>query len=284
MTNQPKPAAASFQYPEGIYTRLDKLNRTLPNVQKWSLISNALEIADGEPYDPIKTYDLFKFVYTKYNLGQLYELRQIIPLFYKPIPKDPEILSTFAGDSSKYMAKLIVEFCQEGYTHRYTDPNEPTCQCFNIEYREDERPPTCRECHGYEEPTKTDETTDEHFHLIPFPQRKHMNFPLFIWVLAFILEGYQYEFAEYEPTHVAWNRECTHQYFKFYARYGRPSKKELRDYQEMRILMEEHFVEIPNRPKPTPASPHITRFPNFPKRYDYNDEPKWWEPDYSRAV
>ena len=376
MMNPPQTTITSFQYPESIYSRLVHLDRTLPNIEKWAISF------DGEPYDPTKTYDLLKFVYKRYNLGQLYELRQIIQLFYKPIHKDSEILSMFTGDTSKNMARLITEYCQDGYTYRYTNPNEPTCQCFTIDcenagettkefrrssrnnqrwftiegyYREDERTPTCRECHGYEEPPKTDETTDEHFHLIPFPQRTHMNFPFFIWVLAFILEGYQYEFArtplseakakqerrrsvgvrgfaceasvsgwrpktpsglsgedlssndnaEYEPTHVMWNQECentytrasfrcsrnnrrgfilegycTHQYFKFYARYTPPSKTELRNYQEYRNLCGEYFVEIPKRPKPTPeSSTHTKRYPNFPKRYDPIDEPQWWETD-----
>jgi hypothetical protein len=128
MMNPPQTTIASFQYPESIYSRLVHIDRTLPNIQKWAIIT-----FDGEPYDPTKTYDLLKFVYKRYNLGQLYELRQIIQLFYKPIHKDPEILSMFAGDSSKYMAELIVEFCQDGYTYRYTNPTEPTCQCFTIE-------------------------------------------------------------------------------------------------------------------------------------------------------
>jgi len=350
MTTHSNSTECPFEYPPNSYSRLVHLDRTLPNVQKWALISNALAIADGEPYDPIKTYNLLEFVYTRYNMGQLYEVTQMIQLFYKPIPKNPEILSTFAGDTSKYMAELITEFCHEGYTYQYNDPKKPTCQCFTIEYLEDEFtdetpnvvssripqftyetpnivssripqfPPTCKECHGYEGPPKTDETTNEHFHLIPFPQRAHMVFPLFIWVLAFILEGYEYEFSEYKPDHVrrlsgdglpskdnvrtpergvsetlatqsvgvAWHRECTHQYFKFYARYRRPSKKQLRDYQEYRNLCGEHFVEVPRRPKsitfdgkPSPVIPrtptHMKRFPNFPKRDDHNDEPQWWD-------
>jgi hypothetical protein len=280
MTTPSLSTAYTIAYPENIYTRISDLNRILPNIQKWALISNAIVRTDGKPYDPAQNYDLQKFVCDKnatYNLGQIHELRQVLTIFYTQIRKDPEILSTFAGDTSKYMAELINDFCKHGYTYRYTDPKQPQCKCYMIYYRDDERPPTCSECHGYEEPPVTDETTDEHFHVIPFPQRNHMNFPLFIWVLAFMLEGYEYEFVEYEPNHVVWNRDSTHQYFKFYAKFINPSKKQLRGYQEYRRLYGEYFIETPKRPKPTPVSPSIKRFPNFPRRHDPSDEPQWWE-------
>lgn len=281
MTTQPQSNASFITYPENIYARIGDFNRFLPNIQKWVLISYALERVDVKPYDPAQNYDLQKFVFGKkarYNLGQIYELRQVLQLFYIPIRKDPEILPKFAGDTSKYLARLITDYCKDGYTYRYTYPTPPKCRCITLDYNDDEQPPTCDKCRGYEEPPVTDETTDEQFHVVPFPQRNHMVFPLFIWVLAFMLEGYEYEFVEYEPDHVVWNRDCTHQYFKFYARFITPSKKQLRDYQEMRRLRGEYFIEIPQRPKPTPTSSiHTKRFPNFSRRHDPNDEPQWWE-------
>jgi hypothetical protein len=206
--------------PQSIYSLLNALNRELPNIQKWAIVSGAVERVDVEKYDPETAYDLYNCI-SRYSLGQIYELRQIMPLFYKHIEQDPDLLTTFAGDSSRHMTALISEFCQNGYIYSSTDIDDVI---------------TCTE------------TVDEHFHLIPFPQRNYMNIPMVVWVLAFILEGFQYEFSEND------HDDFDHQYFRFYAKYRRPTKAELHDYQETRILMDEYFDEIPEPPKPTPAS------------------------------
>jgi hypothetical protein len=234
------------EYNDSIYARINRLNQTLPNIQKWAIVSGAVERVDVAKYDPETAYDLYNCV-SRYSLGQIYELRQIMPLFYRTIEKDPDLLTTYAGDSSRHMLALISEFCQNGYRYSSTYDIDEDITCA--------------------------EPDEEHFHLIPFPQRNYMNIPMVVWVLAFILEGFQYEFSENTMD------DFDHQYFQFYARYRRPTKAEIHDYQETRILMDEYFDEIPEPPQPTPASPP-TDMPNFPTRCYSYDMPNWWEPDY----
>ena len=292
-----------FECPENFYTLLNIFNNRLPNIQKWTLISGVLDQEDVIPYDPVKSYNIFDCI-NRHSLGQLYELRQVLPLFYTHADPDERCYSiknseevtkgelyTFAEDSSLYMAKLISGFCKEGFMYKYNDPTQPHCRCFKIEHKDEsheftyETPnvlsmgipkSTCKQCIGL------DDTHDEHFHLIPFLQRSHMNISSFVWVLAFMIEGFKFTYetpnvvSSGTQQHITLNnRKHTHQYFKFYAKFKTPSKYELRDYQEMRRLMGEHFVEIV---KTLDISPENI----FPKllRYDPSDEPRWWEPDY----
>ena len=247
-------------YPEHIYYQIVQLNHDLPNVQKWTLTSSVLYDVCTEPYNSAKKYEISLSIY---EFGQLYELRKIIPLFYRHVTPDKEILQKIRGDTALDIVYNFGLICTDGFAYNSHNP---------LFLR------------GYQDEVEKDinndkEIPEDHFHLIPFPQRCHMVLGSRIgkiWVLAFILEGFQYEFVENDEEPVSSSREGTHQYFQFYAKYICPSKTELINYQEMRMLMGEHFVEIPETPKPTPSSPpkyEIHRF--LSRQYDY--EPKWWE-------
>ena len=295
--------------PEHFYTMLNIINNRLPNIQKWTLISGVLDREDVDPYDPVKSYNIFDCI-NRHSLGQLHELRQVIPLFYThivPVELCYSInngegvskgdLSAFSEDSSLYMAKIISVFCKEGFMYKNTVPTQPHCRCFKIDHEDETREfayemhnvvsteipkQTCKQCSGRVE---TYDITDEHFHLIPFLQRSHMNISSFVWVLAFMIEGFKFTYETLNAVSSSMhditlnNKKHTHQYFKFYAKYKTPSKYELCDYQETRRIMGEHFVEII---KKTESSPDISLENNFPKvlRYNLSDEPNWWEPDY----
>lgn len=247
------PTIISFpHYTETVYSRIAILNRNLSNVEKWAITSDAMYSIDVDPYNPAKTYTI---QLSTYRLGQLYELRQILPLFYRRHYADGEFTNqiNFAL-SSVGMIDLFHDYFEEGYTYKYYDPNMPAgppeCQCHMIDYREDEEVPVCGECHQYvqyknmkSKMPKTDEETNEHFYLIPYPQRRHMVITKTLWVLAFMLEGYGYKFVECDPQHIPQSRSDTHDYFRFYAKYVRPNKTELRNYQISRRLLDERFDE-----------------------------------------
>jgi len=177
------------------------------------------------------------------------------------------------------MTELVDDIIEEGYTYRYHDPNEPEeCFCYYPELNDEYgQPEICRNCAKYTPPPVSDETTVQHFHIVPYPQRLHMkcNMPKYLWVLAFLLEGYDYDFLEMDDEFIrdldVQDSTRPHEYFWFYARYDNPTKQELRDYQELRILYDERF----EAPRPQPVI-EPTTFPifQFAKRHVRLN---WWE-------
>lgn len=286
-------------YIDTVCYHIADLNRKLPNIEKWAITSDAMYSVNFEPYDATRTYTI---QLSTYCLGQLSELRKIIKLFYRH-----HINDMFYALASVGMIDLFHEIFEEGYTYRYRDPNMPKlpeCDCHMIDYREDEYEPTCRECHEYvhynnrnSKKQKTDEETNEHFHLIPYPQRRHMVITKELWVLAFLLEGYIYTFVEPNPNHIPKFNYNTHEYFRFYTTHVYPNKTEIRNYIQSRILMGEYFDEpdIYQQPTITPTKDdsvanNILKSPTTipyivdglsshpPKRYIHTN---WWEtPNY----
>ena len=244
--------------PKNVYSMIQELNeQTLSNRERW-VISEVLRYPSNKSiYDPEKQYAIWPSVY---ELGQIYELRQVMYLFFSKMPRNENTEKYFRLNT--IMTELVNESIKYGYTYRYHDPNEPEqCFCYYPELHDEFGPPEiCRNCAKYTPPPVSDTTTDKHFHIVPYPQRLHMNSncPRYLWVLAFLLEGYEYDFLEMDDDFIRGlvfqDTTRPHKYFWFYSRYDNPTKQNLYDYQEIRTLYGEQFEETAICPKPTPNS------------------------------
>ena len=264
--------SAFLSEPQSVYAMIQELNeKKLSNRERWVISEHLRYPSKQSTYDPEKQYAIWP---NTYELGRLYELRQVMELFFHKMPRNETTKKYHRLNT--IMTELVDDIIEEGYTYRYHDPNEPKeCFCYYPELNDEYgQPEICRNCAEYTPPPVSDETTVQHFHIVPYPQRLHMRSTnsKYLWVLAFLLEGYEYDFTELAYPTTASHRE----YFWFYAQYGHPSKQELRDYQELRTLYDERFDAPPPSSSTFVRNSSVLTFPTiqFAQRHVHLN---WWE-------
>jgi hypothetical protein len=197
---------------------------------------------------PYKPTNKYTIWPTEHEFGQISELRKVLPLFFIKMPVYEE--NVMYPSCHRLLVMEFSQYCEQGFSGPSTD--------------------------------------NEVYQLIPLPQRHYMSFTSFVWVVALLLESYQYQFWETDGNHVAWYRECTHEYFRFYARRTNPTKLELQEYQEYRKQCGEQF----NMEKQSFV--HYNRKLNADNNYSNAKHitlsrgdtiPSWWElrPPYTVA-
>lgn len=268
----------SFKRPRSVYEDISDANSTLSNHDKWLLMSNG-----SSQYNPVNKYIISP---STFQLGQIFELREIIPLFFEKPQQSTHDASSLAADnhlfsretdaprigrshsSSLPVASLGESFnCSDSNAfielQHITESLERLCKdgyiCTNIDPVEEAEAEEQYKKYWWALPLLPKQES-YHFHVTPYPQRNYMSLSKFTVALAFILEGYYFEIEEGA--------------FRLLTKKIEPSKQTVYYYQWHRTSLDDRFEEpiIAQSPtqvpaKTNPAQGSLTRC----KREE------WWE-------
>jgi len=270
----------SFKRPRSVYEDISDANSTLSNHDKWFIMSNG-----SSQYNPDNKYIISP---STFQLGQIFELREIIPMFFEnprqsPSSVDNHLYSAItpkrdtsvggqgltaqavedSRNASAFRSSQVNKIFKE--IQSITESLERLCKdgyiCTNIDpIEEADAEEQCKR-HWWALPLLPKQES-YHFHVTPYPQRNYMSLSKFTVALAFILEGYDYEIEEGA--------------FRLLTKRIEPSKQTVYYYQWHRTSLDDRFEEpiIPQLPaqvsaKTNPVQGSLTRY----KREE------WWECD-----
>jgi hypothetical protein len=238
----------SFKLPRSVYDDISDANSTLSNRDKWFIMSNG-----SSQYNPTNKYIISP---STFQLGQIFELREIIPMFFENPRQSTRDTSSLAEDNLldsnvftelQHITESLERLCKDGYICTNIDPIE-----------EADAEDQCKR-HWWALPLLPKQES-YHFHVTPYPQRNYMYLSKFTVALAFILEGYYFEIEEGA--------------FRLLTKRIEPSKQTVYYYQWRRKSFDDRFEEpiIPQLPaqvsaKTNPVQGSLTRY----KREE------WWE-------
>ena len=238
----------SIARPRSVYDDITVTNSTLSNHDKWFIMSNG-----SSQYNPDNKYIISP---TTFQLGQIFELRKIIPLFFEKPRQSTRDASSLAEDNlldSKVFTELqhitesLERLCKDGYI------------CTNIDPVEEAEAEEQYKKHWWALPLLPKQKS-YHFHVTPYPQRNYMSLSKFTIALAFILEGYDYEIEDGA--------------FRLLTKRIEPSKQTVYYYQWHRASLDDRFEE-PIRPL-SPAQVPVETNPVKGSLTRYKRE-EWWE-------
>lgn len=229
----------SFKRPRSVYEDISDANSTLSNHNKWFIMSNG-----SSQYNPGNEYIISP---STFQLGQIFELREIIPLFFEKPQQSTHDASSSADNhlDSKVFTELqrITEFlerlCKDGYI------------CTNIDPIEEAETEEQRKKYWWALPILPTQES-YHFHVTPYQQRNYMSLSKFTVALAFILEGYDFEIEEGA--------------FRLLTKQIEPSKQTVYYYQWRRTSLDDRFEE-PIRPQSSAPFSQETDAPRLLGRY-----------------
>lgn len=272
----------SFKRPRTVYDDISDANSTLSNQAKWFIMS-----IDSSQYNPDYQYIISPSIF---ELGQIFEIRQIIPLFFEKsqqstrdasltvdnhlfsLETDVQRLGCFYSTSipvaSLPVASLGESFDRQNYNafmplQHITEYLERVCKdgyiCTNIDpVEEAEAEEQCK--HYWWALPLLPKQESYHFHVTPYPQRNYMSINKFTVALAFILEGYYFEIDE--------------GVFRLLTKQIEPSKQTVYYYQWHRTSLDDRFEEPILQQAPTQVPAKTNQVQGSLTRYKREE---WWE-------
>ena len=255
----------SFKQPRSVYEDISDANSTLSNHDKWFIMSNG-----SSQYNPGNKYIISP---STFQLGQIFELREIIPLFFEKPQQSTHDASSLVADNHLVSSSLPVASLGESFNcsdsnafielQRITESLERLCKdgciCTNIDPVEEAEAEEQYKNYWWALPLLPKQES-YHFHLTPYPQRNFMSLSKFTVALAFILEGYYFEIEE--------------GVFRLLTKQIEPSKQTVYYYQWRRTSLDDRFEE-PIRPQSPTQVPAKTN-PVHGSLTRYKRE-EWWE-------